>query len=159
MLEVRGGVDGRGLAMSPTGFGSSPNKAPVAVPVLRLNSGCWGGVAFLELSELVLAERSDIHILLESRSLSESSPLLVLFLRREDLRLNELERGLRWRFSSERWPSLGLRRLGRRRWWSMNGLRPSSGSIVGGEEGVGRSKAELEAGRWGLLCERAPDMI
>ena len=83
--------------MSPTGFEPNPNEDPVAV-----DSGCWGGVAFLELSELVLAERSDIHILLESRSLSESSPLLVLFLRREDLSLSELERGLRWRFPRER---------------------------------------------------------
>ena len=101
--------------MSPTGFEPNPNNVPVAVAVVRLDSGCWGGVAFLELSELVLVERSEVHILLESRSLSESSPLLVLFLRREDLSLNELERGLWWRFSRERWPSLGLRRLGRRR--------------------------------------------
>ena len=88
--------------MSPTGFEPNPNDAPVMVAVLKVDSGCWGGVAFLELSELVLAERSDIHILLESLSLSESSPLLVLFLRREDLSLNELERGLWWRFSKER---------------------------------------------------------
>lgn len=94
LLEVLGGVDGRAPTMSPVGLDPNPNKAPVAVAVLRLDSGCWGGVAFLELSELVLAERSDIHILFESRSLSESSPLLVLFLRREDLSLNELERGL-----------------------------------------------------------------
>lgn len=52
-------------------------------------------MAFLELSELVLAERSDIHILLESLSLSESSPVLVLFLRREERSFRELERGLR----------------------------------------------------------------
>jgi hypothetical protein len=102
--------------MSPTGLEPNPNAAPVAVAEFGMASGCWGGVAFLELSELVLAERSDIHILFESLSLSESSPLLVLFLRREDLSLNEVERGLPWRFSRERWPSLGLRRLGRRRW-------------------------------------------
>ena len=115
-LEVRGGVDGRTSTMSPTGFESSPKAAPGAVTALRLDSGCWGGVAFLELSELVLVERSEIHILFESRSLSESSPLPVLFLRREDRSLNELESGLWWRFSRERWPNLGLRRLGRRRW-------------------------------------------
>ena len=94
LLEVRGGVDGRVLTMSPTGFRPKPNEVAVAVAVLKMGSGCWGGVAFLELSELVLAERSEIHILLESRSLSESSPLLVLCLRREDLSWNELERGL-----------------------------------------------------------------
>lgn len=116
LFDVLGGVDGRVAATSPMGFEPNPNAAPVTVAALKLNSGCWGGVTFLELSELVLAERSDIHILFESRSLSESSPLLVLFLRREDRSLNELERGLWWRFSRERWPSLGLRRLGRRRW-------------------------------------------
>lgn len=102
LFEVRGGVEGRAPAMSPTGFEPSPNDAPIAVAVPRLDSGCWGGVAFLELSELVLAERSEIHILFESRSLSESSPLPVLFLRREDRSLNEVESGLRWRFSRER---------------------------------------------------------
>ena len=94
LLEFRGGVDGRAPTMSPIGLEPNPNAAPVAVVAVREDSCCWGGVAFLELSELVLAERSDIHILLESLSLSESSPLLVLFLRREDLSLNELERGL-----------------------------------------------------------------
>jgi len=102
LWEVRGGVDGRAPAMSPTGFEPRPNEAPVAVAVVRLDSGCWGGVTFLELSELVLAERSEVHILSEPRSLSESSPLLVLFLRREDRSLNELERGLWWGFSRER---------------------------------------------------------
>ena len=81
----------------------------------------------------------------------------MLFLRREDLSLNELESGLWWGFSRERWPSLGLRRLGRR-WWSMNGLRPSSGCADDGEGDVGRSKAEVEVGSEGLLCERTPDM-
>jgi hypothetical protein len=94
LVEVLGGVDGRAPTMSPTGLEPSPKEASVMVDVLGVDSGCWGGVAFLELSELVLAKRSDIHILLESLSLSESSPLLVLFLRREDLSLNELERGL-----------------------------------------------------------------
>ena len=95
LCEVLGGVDGRAPTISPKGLEPRPNKAPpVAVAVFRLDSGCWGGVAFLELSELALVERSDIHILFESRSLSESSPWLVLFLRREDLSLNELERGL-----------------------------------------------------------------
>ena len=47
-------------------------------------------------------EQPDDHILLESLSLSESSPLLVLFLRQEDLSLNELGRGLWWCFSKER---------------------------------------------------------
>lgn len=88
-------MEGHAPTMSPMGFESNPNEAPVMVAALRMDSGCWGGVGFLELPELVLAERSDIHILLESLSLSESSPLLVLFLRREDLSLNELERGLR----------------------------------------------------------------
>ena len=94
LLDVRGGVDGRAPTMSPTGFEPKPKEAAVAVAMFRLDSGCWGGVTFLELSELVLAERSEVHILLESRSLSESSPLLVLFLRREDLSLKELESGL-----------------------------------------------------------------
>lgn len=94
LLEVLGGVDGRAPTRSPTGLDANPKRAPVTVAVVRLDSDCWGGVAFLELSELVLAERSDIHILLESRSLSESSPVPVLFRRREDLSLNELERGL-----------------------------------------------------------------
>ena len=41
----------------------------------------------------------------------------------------------------------------------MNGLRPSSGFADDGEDDVGRSKAEEEAGSEGLFCERAPDMI
>lgn len=41
----------------------------------------------------------------------------------------------------------------------MNGLRPSSGSSDDREGEVGRSKAELDVGSGGLLCERAPDMI
>jgi hypothetical protein len=41
----------------------------------------------------------------------------------------------------------------------MKGLRPSSGFIADGEGDVGRSKAEEEAGRGSLLCERVPDMI
>ena len=74
LLDVRGGVDGRAPTMSPTGFEPKPNEAPVAATALRLVSGCWGGVTFLELSELVLVERSEVHILSEPRSLSESSP-------------------------------------------------------------------------------------
>lgn len=87
-------MDGRAPTMSPMGFEPKPKEAVVAVAMFKLDSGCWGGVTFLELSELLLVERSEVHILLESRSLSESSPLLVLFLRREDLSLNELESGL-----------------------------------------------------------------
>ena len=42
----------------------------------------------------------------------------------------------------------------------MNGLRPSSsGFSDDGAVDVGRSKAEVEAGRGSLLCERVPDMI
>ena len=59
LLEARGGVDGRVLIMSPTGFRPNPNEAPATAAVLRADSGCWGA-AFLEFSELVLAERSDI---------------------------------------------------------------------------------------------------
>ena len=74
LLDVRRGVDGCALTMSPTGFESKPKEATVAVAMLGFDSGCWGGVTFLELSELVLTERSEVHILLESRSLSESLP-------------------------------------------------------------------------------------
>lgn len=96
-----------------------------------------------ELEELDL---SDFHIL-ESLSLSDSSPLLLLSL----LRVNEVAKGLRCRLSADRWLSLGFRRLGLSS--SMKGLSPSEEALFG----VGRAKAEVEAGKEGL--SRAAGMI
>lgn len=126
---LRGGVEGIGAGAPSAFIWASTSEAP-------LPSGC-GGVALPELEELDL---SDVHIL-ESLSLSDSSPLLLLNL----LRVKEVVKGLRCRLSEDRWLSLGFRRLGFSR-CSMKGLSPSEDVLFR----TGRSNSEEDAGNEGL---------